>query len=41
MFGGRVESWNLRDTHMMETLEALLAHVAQATGVARAVPLGA
>ena len=22
MFGGRVESWNLRDTHMMETLEA-------------------
>ena len=29
MFGGRVESWNLRDTHMMETLEALLAHVHQ------------
>jgi len=25
MFGGRVESWNLRDTHMMETLDALLA----------------
>ena len=24
MFRGRVESWNLRDTHMMETLEALL-----------------
>jgi erythromycin esterase-like protein len=37
MFGGRVESWNLRDSHMMETLEALLAHVAQGTGVARAV----
>jgi erythromycin esterase-like protein len=36
MFGGRVESWNLRDTHMMETLEALLAHVGQ-TGDARAV----
>jgi erythromycin esterase-like protein len=37
MFGGRVESWNLRDTHMMETLEALLAHVHQTTGQARAV----
>jgi erythromycin esterase-like protein len=37
MFGGRVESWNLRDTHMMETLEALLAHVRQAAGDARAV----
>jgi erythromycin esterase-like protein len=37
MFGGRVESWNLRDTHMMETLEALLAHVQQTAGTARAV----
>ena len=37
MFGGRVESWNLRDTHMMETLEALLAHAAQEVGEARAV----
>lgn len=37
MFGGRVESWNLRDTHMMETLEALLAHVHQTSGSARAV----
>jgi erythromycin esterase-like protein len=37
MFGGRVESWNLRDTHMMETLEALLAHAHQTTGQARAV----
>jgi erythromycin esterase-like protein len=37
MFGGRVESWNLRDTHMMETLEALLAHVQQGAGHARAV----
>jgi len=27
MFGGRVNSWNLRDTHMAETLEALLAHL--------------
>jgi erythromycin esterase-like protein len=37
MFGGRVESWNLRDTHMMETLDALRAHVRQAAGDARAV----
>jgi erythromycin esterase-like protein len=26
MFGGRVTSWNLRDEHMGQTLEALLAH---------------
>jgi erythromycin esterase-like protein len=25
MFGGRAASWNIRDRHMMETLEALLA----------------
>jgi erythromycin esterase-like protein len=37
MFGGRVESWNLRDTHMMETLEALLAYIRQTSGDARAV----
>ncbi len=37
MFGGRVLSWNLRDTHMMETLEALLAHVRRTSGDARAV----
>jgi erythromycin esterase-like protein len=37
MFGGRVESWNLRDTHMMETLQALLAHIRQGAGQARAV----
>jgi erythromycin esterase-like protein len=37
MFGGRVESWNLRDTHMMETLQALLMHVRQVAGHARAV----
>jgi erythromycin esterase-like protein len=35
MFGGQVVSWNLRDTHMMETLEALLAHVRQTSGEAR------
>ena len=37
MFGGRVESWNLRDTHMMETLEALLRHVRITSGSSRAV----
>jgi erythromycin esterase-like protein len=29
MFRGNVESWNLRDMHMMETLEALLQHLGQ------------
>jgi erythromycin esterase-like protein len=37
MFGGRVESWNLRDTHMMETLQTLLTHVRRTSGEARAV----
>jgi erythromycin esterase-like protein len=37
MFGGRAESWNLRDTHMMETLEALLQHVRKTAGDARAI----
>src|SRR4051812_14628188 len=27
MFQGRVSSWNLRDRHMTETLEALIAHL--------------
>jgi len=27
MFRGRVSSWNLRDTHMVDTLDALLAHL--------------
>jgi erythromycin esterase-like protein len=27
MFGNHVSSWNLRDTHMAETLDALLAHL--------------
>ncbi|MDQ1520417.1 MAG: hypothetical protein QOI55_1490 [Actinomycetota bacterium] len=27
MFGGRVSSWNLRDGHMVETLEALVDHL--------------
>lgn len=30
MFRGRVLSWNLRDRHMVETLEALLGHVSTA-----------
>jgi erythromycin esterase-like protein len=37
MFGGHVESWNLRDTHMMETLDALLAWTTKQAGYARAV----
>ena len=27
MFGGRASSWNLRDQHMTETLEAVIAHL--------------
>jgi erythromycin esterase-like protein len=37
MFGGRAESWNIRDRHMMETLEALLAHVRSPHTPVRAV----
>lgn len=37
MFGNARESWNLRDTHMMQTLEALLAHARDMSGAARAV----
>jgi erythromycin esterase-like protein len=37
MFAGRAESWNVRDRHMMETLEALLAHVGRTSGASRAV----
>lgn len=32
MFQGRDESWNLRDTHMADTLDALQAHLAQRLG---------
>ena len=32
MFGGRVTSWNLRDQHMVQTLDALLAHLDRRTG---------
>ncbi len=37
MFRGRVSSWNLRDTHMSETVEALLQHLERAGGAARLV----
>jgi erythromycin esterase-like protein/predicted phosphoribosyltransferase len=36
MFRGRQSSWNLRDTHMMETLQALLVRGAPGDGGARA-----
>ena len=32
MFRGRVSSWNLRDTHMADTLDALIAHLTERTG---------
>jgi erythromycin esterase-like protein len=37
MFRGRAESWNLRDRHMMATLEALLDHARRQGQPARAV----
>jgi erythromycin esterase-like protein len=37
MFGGRAESWNLRDRHMVDTLESILTFVSQQQGHARAV----
>jgi erythromycin esterase-like protein len=37
MFGGRVSSWNLRDTHMAETLEELIAHLGRRGDRPRAV----
>jgi erythromycin esterase-like protein len=37
MFQGSVQSWNIRDRHMMSTLEALIAHVSRTNGEARAV----
>ena len=37
MFGGRVESWNLRDTHMMETLQSLIQWTGRRSGTAKAV----
>jgi len=37
MFAGRAESWNVRDTHMMETLEALSKHLGEPDRPARGV----
>ena len=37
MFRGRVSSWNLRDRHMAETLDALLAHFDRRGGRTKAV----
>jgi erythromycin esterase-like protein/predicted phosphoribosyltransferase len=35
MFRGGVESWNLRDQHMAETLEELVAHLERTSGPAK------
>jgi erythromycin esterase-like protein len=32
MFAGRVDTWNLRDTHMVDTIDALLAHLDRTRG---------
>jgi erythromycin esterase-like protein len=37
MFRGRVSSWNLRDRHMMETLDALAAHLSRGGAAAKIV----
>ena len=37
MFHGRVSSWNLRDSHMVETLQALQKHLDGLTGQARMI----
>ena len=37
MFRGRVSSWNLRDRHMAETLDALVAHLETAGGSGRRI----
>jgi erythromycin esterase-like protein len=37
MFRGRVESWNLRDAHMAETLEVLREHLAGSNGPAKII----
>jgi erythromycin esterase-like protein len=37
MYHGRVSSWNLRDQHMAETLEALVTHLDRRLGRARVV----
>jgi erythromycin esterase-like protein len=37
MFRGGVESWNLRDLHMADTLDALMAHLERTSGSPRIV----
>jgi len=37
MFTGRISSWNLRDRHMVETLNALVDHLDKQTGQAKIV----
>ena len=37
MFGGRVSSWNLRDTHMADTIDALAEHLRRTAGEANVV----
>jgi erythromycin esterase-like protein len=37
MFGGRVSSWNLRERHMAETLDALVAHLERQRSPAKVV----
>ena len=37
MFGSATASWNLRDRHMMSTLEALIGHISRMNGFVRAV----
>jgi erythromycin esterase-like protein len=37
MFRGRVSSWNLRDRHMAETLEALVAHLDEKVGRSKVI----
>lgn len=37
MFHGRVSSWNLRDSHMVETLQALEKHLAAVVGPSRMI----
>ena len=37
MFRGRVSSWNLRDTHMADTLDALAEHLARTGGSGKVV----
>lgn len=37
LFGWRVNTWNLRDRHMVETLMALADHLRRTTGVAKLV----